>query len=53
MVYKFTKSSEKVFEFANDLAIKMGHSYIGTEHLIYGLSKERNGVAGKVFLKKN
>ena len=51
MVYKFTKSSEKVFEFANDLAIKMGHSYIGTEHLIYGLSKERNGVAGKVFLK--
>ena len=51
MVYKFTKSSEKVFEFANDLAIKMGHSYIGTEHLLYGLSKERNGVAGKVFSK--
>ncbi len=53
MIYKFTKSSEKVFEYANDLAINLGHSYIGTEHLIYGLVKEKNGVAGKVFSQKN
>ncbi len=53
MVYKFTKSGEKVLEYSSDIAIKMGHSYIGTEHLIYGLSKEKNGVAGKVFAKKN
>ena len=53
MVYKFTKSSEKVLEYANEIAVKLGHSYIGTEHLIYGLAKEKNGVAGKVFYKKN
>ncbi|MBP3596252.1 MAG: ATP-dependent Clp protease ATP-binding subunit [Clostridia bacterium] len=53
MVYKFTKSGEKVLEYSSDIAIKMGHSYIGTEHLIYGLCKEKNGVAGKVFSKKN
>ena len=53
MVYKFTKSSEKVLEYANELAIKLGHSYIGTEHLVYGLVREKNGVAGKIFTKKN
>ena len=48
MVYKFTKSSEKVLEIANELASDMGHSYIGTEHILYGLSCEENGVASKV-----
>ena len=30
MVYKFTKSGEKVLEIANELAIDFGHDYIGT-----------------------
>ena len=52
MVYKFTKSSEKVLEIANELASDMGHSYIGTEHILYGLSCEENGVASKVLEKQ-
>ena len=48
MVYKFTKSGEKVLAIANELASDLGHSYIGTEHLLYGLACEENGVAGKV-----
>lgn len=48
MVYKFTKSGEKVLAIANDLASDLGHSYIGTEHLLYGLACEENGVASKV-----
>ena len=48
MVYKFTKSGEKVLEIANELAVDFGHDYIGTEHVLYGLSCEENGVAGKV-----
>ncbi len=48
MVYKFTKSGEKVLAIANELAIDLGHSYIGTEHILYGLACEENGVAGKV-----
>ena len=44
MVYKFTKSGEKVLE----LALDLGHSYIGTEHILYGLACEENGVASKV-----
>ena len=53
MVYKFTKSGEKVLEIANELAVDFGHDYIGTEHILYGLSCEENGVAGKVLEKKN
>ena len=48
MVYKFTKSGEKVLSIANELAVDLGHSYIGTEHILYGLVCEENGVASKV-----
>lgn len=48
MVYKFTKSGEKVLAIANELATDLGHSYIGTEHILYGLACEENGVASKV-----
>ncbi len=53
MVYKFTKSGEKVLTISNELAIDLGHSYIGTEHILYGLVCEGNGVAGKALSKQN
>ncbi len=49
MTYKFTNRAKKAIELANELAIELGHSYIGTEHILYGLIKEANGVAAKVF----
>lgn len=48
MTYKFTKSAENAIEIANDIAIELGHDYVGTEHLLYGLVKEGTGVASKV-----
>ncbi len=48
MEYKFTNSAEQALELANDLAAKLGHNYIGTEHILYGLVEEGNGVASKV-----
>ena len=48
MTYKFTNRANKAIEIANDIALKLGHSYIGTEHILYGLAKEGNGVASKV-----
>ena len=48
MVYKFTKRAEKAIEIASQIATEFGHSYIGTEHLLYGLVKEGEGVAYKV-----
>ena len=48
MKYKFTNSAEIALEIANEIAVKLGHNYIGTEHLLYGLVEEANGVASKV-----
>ena len=48
MLYKFTKSGEKVLNIANEFASELGHNYIGTEHILYGLLYEGNGVASKV-----
>ena len=48
MEYKFTNSAQQAIEIANELASKLGHNYIGTEHILYGLATEANGVASKV-----
>ena len=48
MTYKFTNRAKKAIEFANELALELGHNYIGTEHILYGLVKEGSGVASKV-----
>ena len=48
MVYKFTKSGEKVIDFATESVIYLGHNYIGSEHILYGLAKESNGLAHKI-----
>ena len=53
MIYKFTMSSEKVLQIAKEIATSLGHNYIGTEHILYGLAKENNGVAGKVLKHQN
>lgn len=53
MTYKFTNSAQKAIEIANDTAIELGHNYIGTEHILYGLVKEGTGVAYKVLENQN
>ena len=52
MVYKFTNRAKKVIEIANDISIELGHNYIGTEHILYGLVKEGEGIASKVLMNK-
>lgn len=53
MTYKFTNRAQKAIEISNDIAIELGHSYIGTEHILYGLVKEGAGVAAKVLENQN
>ena len=53
MTYKFTNRAKEAIEIANDLAVELGHNYIGSEHVLYGLAKEGNGVASKVLENQN
>ena len=48
MIYKFTTRAKNAIELAQEEAKKLGHNYVGTEHILYGLSKEGGGVASKV-----
>ena len=53
MPYKFTSRAEKTLEISKEIAIQLGHNYIGTEHLLYGLIKEGAGIANKVLANQN
>ena len=48
MIYKFTARAKKAIELAQNEAMALGHSYIGSEHILYGLIKEGAGVASRV-----
>ena len=48
MMYKFTNRAEKAINIANEISAELGHNYIGTEHLLYGLVEEGSGLASKV-----
>lgn len=52
MTYKFTNRAREVIEIANDLAISLGHSYVGTEHLLYGLTRSEGSLAFKILEKQ-
>ncbi|MBQ3512290.1 MAG: ATP-dependent Clp protease ATP-binding subunit [Lachnospiraceae bacterium] len=45
---QYTKSAKKVLQEAKKSAIAFEHEYIGSEHILLGLCKEKNGVAAKV-----
>jgi ATP-dependent Clp protease ATP-binding subunit ClpC len=44
----FTPRSKKVLELALREALQLGHNYIGTEHILLGLVKEKESVASQM-----
>ena len=48
MTYKFTTRAKKAIEIANEISLDLGHNYIATEHILYGLIEEGAGIAAKV-----
>jgi ATP-dependent Clp protease ATP-binding subunit ClpC len=45
---RFTQRARRVLALAQEEAERLNHTYIGTEHLLLGLVKEENGIAGQV-----
>ena len=48
MINKFTQRAQSSLNFSLKLAHELGHSYIGTEHLLLGLLSEKESIAYKV-----
>ena len=47
MFERFTDRARQAVELAHDEAMRLNHSYIGTEHLLLGLIREGEGVAAQ------
>jgi len=48
MFERFTERARQVVVFAQDEARVLKHNYIGTEHILLGLLREEEGLAGRV-----
>ena len=47
MMQRFTDDAQRVLSLAQEAALELGHDYVGTEHVLIGLTKVKNGVAAK------
>ncbi len=52
MQNKFTKTAENALSSALDSSRRLGHTYVGTEHILLGLLTEKNGIAYKILTSK-
>jgi ATP-dependent Clp protease ATP-binding subunit ClpC len=46
----FSPRAKKVLELALREALSLGHSYIGTEHILLGVAREKDGAAARILL---
>ena len=52
MINKFTQKAESTLLEALNFSRSLGHSYIGTEHLLYALASSKDSVASKILAAK-
>ncbi|OYD06568.1 ATP-dependent Clp protease ATP-binding subunit [Paludifilum halophilum] len=50
MFGRFTERAQKVLALAQEEAVRLGHSNIGTEHILLGLVREGEGIAAKALM---
>jgi ATP-dependent Clp protease ATP-binding subunit ClpC len=53
MFERFTERARKVIILAREEAIRLGHNFVGTEHLLLGLIREGDGLAVAILKKLN
>ena len=48
MQYRFTQMAANVMHYSKEVAAELNHSYIGTEHILIGFLREKEGLACQV-----
>ena len=48
MKENFSKGIQRVLKYAKEEAVRLGHSYVGSEHLLLGIIKDKNGKASTI-----
>jgi len=49
MKENFSKRVQNIMKYGKEEAIRLGHSYVGSEHLLLGLLREDSGLSSKIF----
>ncbi|MFL3051957.1 MAG: ATP-dependent Clp protease ATP-binding subunit [Candidatus Neomarinimicrobiota bacterium] len=49
MKENFSQRVQHIIKNAKEEAIRLGHSYVGSEHLLLGLLREKSGLSAKIF----
>lgn len=50
---RLTERAKEALNYSAEAALEMGQNYVGTEHLLIGLIRESEGVAGKILESNN
>ena len=50
MEAKFSNRVKEVISLSREEALRLGHDYIGTEHLLIGVLREATGIGGQVLM---
>jgi len=51
-MYEFTERAQKVLDIARTFSVQNNYSFIGTEHILYGLVGEGEGLASKILVSQ-
>ena len=49
MKENFSKRVQNIMKYGKEEAVRLGHSYVGSEHLLLGLLREESGLSSKIF----
>src|SRR5438270_81598 len=52
MWQRFTERARRVVFFAQEEAARFGENYVGTEHMLLGLVREEDSVAGRILIER-
>lgn len=50
-MFEFTKRAEEALAKTRKFAIDNNYTYVGTEHILYGIVKEESSIAAKILAK--
>ena len=52
-MYEFTKRAEEALNNTRKFVIDNNYIYVGTEHILYGLVKEKKSIAARILSSQN
>ena len=53
MIYKFSQTAKNAIESAEKIAVQLGHDFVGSEHILYGIALQQESIGYQVLKKQS